>query len=662
VQADKCVQENNWEEATRWYQAAIPQLTEADSIVKYSLELSNCYFERAYLDSAFDLLNQLDSIEFLHPNDYYKARIAVELGVYFVKVGKLNQGKSKYEEALNIYENGSFEKDFSSNGHYAKACENYGFVLNQIGINNDKALDYARQASEIYYNSENYPGYFNALNILATAYQRQNKFDSSLMYYNKCLTESYELKDSSHIATTIGNLGALYSYQGLDRKAIEYFIQGAVWDSLYGSTSDFIVDLNNIGATYIDLKEFDKGIEYINRAIDMAKSIGDIEQQAFASVNLYRLLTNSGNFEQAELEGLRADSLVEQVGSKSLFITHIVNRGNNKERQQRYPEAETYFRLAVDTAMFYDIKDKQWNAQNNLGVNLYRQERYQEAFREYNLARNLLDTIQDNSQEAKIVELQSAYESELKNNQIIDLDRKKKAAELLAVKRRNGLLVAFGIGLFLILGTALLLRSRQKNLSLIKQLNTKNAEVESLNNNLSSTIYELEGEKRKRRHFQTKLNQSLNKITSGSIFAWVRSDDGVQMVLKRSGSGKKHTFHLRDVVYIENIIGTNQAYFYTTFGSVYTKNFRVSFLDKLGADQNPFTKDIFEAGFRRVNESMAVNLLHVVAMSQQKVKLHLSGILTRNDAVLNLKTEIDVNLSNNIWENLHRDWNDLYFV
>ena len=115
----------------------------------------------------------------------------------------------------------------------------------------EKAIEYSNNALEL--DSKN----FDALLCMAFAYENLNNYDKTIEYYNKAL----ELKPNSTVI--YNNLANLYYNELNDKdKAIDYLNKAIELDS-----NDAFA-WANLAITYNKSKNYQKAIEYANKAVD----------------------------------------------------------------------------------------------------------------------------------------------------------------------------------------------------------------------------------------------------------------------------------------------------------------------------------------------------------------------------------------------------------
>jgi CHAT domain-containing protein/tetratricopeptide (TPR) repeat protein len=76
-------------------------------------------------------------------------------------------------------------------------------------------------------------------------------------------------------ATTLHNIGFVYSNLGEKRKALEYLNQAVLLERAVGDKAGEAKSLNAIGLAYSDLGEKEKALEYYDQALPLRRAVGD---------------------------------------------------------------------------------------------------------------------------------------------------------------------------------------------------------------------------------------------------------------------------------------------------------------------------------------------------------------------------------------------------
>jgi tetratricopeptide (TPR) repeat protein len=91
-------------------------------------------------------------------------------------------------------------------------------------------------------------------------------------------------------ATTLNNIGAVYSALGDQQQALVYYDQALPMHRQVGNRAMEATTLNNMAYTYFQQGQPDHTVEMLRQAIDLDKAIGSVAQEAGHSYNLAYVL------------------------------------------------------------------------------------------------------------------------------------------------------------------------------------------------------------------------------------------------------------------------------------------------------------------------------------------------------------------------------------
>jgi signal transduction histidine kinase len=109
------------------------------------------------------------------------------------------------------------------------------------------------------------------LNILGIVYQYQAKYDSSDIFLNQFLRIATEAENQELISSAYNNLAINYKNRSDFETSIRYFIEALKGYEMLGLDESSAAVLNDIGNTYIYMKNYEMALGYLNKTIDLLK-------------------------------------------------------------------------------------------------------------------------------------------------------------------------------------------------------------------------------------------------------------------------------------------------------------------------------------------------------------------------------------------------------
>ena len=139
-------------------------------------------------------------------------------------------------------------------------------------------------------------GEATTLNNIGLVYSALGEKQKALDYYNQALPIRRAVGDSGGEATTLSNIGVVYSALGAKQKALDFYNQAlpiyrAVGDSeaLRRNRGGEATTLNNIGRVYSALGAKQKALDFYNQALPIYRAVGDSGGEATTLNNIRTL-------------------------------------------------------------------------------------------------------------------------------------------------------------------------------------------------------------------------------------------------------------------------------------------------------------------------------------------------------------------------------------
>ena len=166
----------------------------------------------------------------------------------------------------------------------AASYNNLGIIYrNQGGL--DKALDYYLTSLRIYESLNNKEGVATTKNNIANLYAFKKDYAEAMNYLEESYNLFLELKDEKRIVGSLNNLGNLNLDIQLYDKALNYFVDATELSAKLGLKSPD--PLNNIGNIYYRQGNYQRAVEYYDRALS-------IERENNNKLGILNIVTNLG--------------------------------------------------------------------------------------------------------------------------------------------------------------------------------------------------------------------------------------------------------------------------------------------------------------------------------------------------------------------------------
>ena len=377
--------------------------------------------------------------------------------------GRINNHSGKYDTALI-----SFKKALSI---YTKTNNKIGIMesYNSIAVtywyisDYKKALSNNKKALEISNEIQNAEGKAIALNNIGLIYSSLGDYDNALKYFIKALKFFEELKSDSQAGVLI-NIGIIFGkILKENEKALYYYFKALkiVEKKMNRETS---ILFYNIGTVYTEMEDYEKAVEYLNKALKLYKQFGDKSGIAYIFMNFGIIFEQKGNYKLSKENYLKSEEIFMEINDNYniSLINNFIAEINIKMRN--FNESQKNLKKSRIIAIQIGAKDL---LKDNYGIfsDLFAAKKdYKDAYEYHKLYFELHDSLYNEETNSKINELEIRYETEKKEKQILFLS-KQNETEKLNAKKQKLLKYLFLTGLLLILVTALLLylNIKQKN-------------------------------------------------------------------------------------------------------------------------------------------------------------------------------------------------------
>lgn len=387
-------------------------------------------------------------------------------------------------------------------------------------INSDSAFIYARKALVESIKINNKKSIAHSYNTLGSNFENISSLDSALFYYDKSLNIKLALKDFNGIANSYNNIGIVYDEKGEYLKSLEnYFKALEIYENHESSFDKVPMVLVNIGVVYKKQREYNKTLDYYKRALDIYKknkydvgivittgNIGSVllELKKYhlsidyseKAKKLYSSLGYKRYVPYMDLQIAKArDSLKEFTEAEKLYFSSInqfkednnfleltdakLSLANNYYLRNLYSKSNNEALEVIKLIQKKDFKDLEIKALKLISKNYFKLQKYKEAYLYKVKFSSLKDSLFEKEKTKSIFELETKYQTEKKEKELLKTKAEKVTTEL---KLNNQKQLTYGLigGLALLLlgGYSLVQRNKRKHqLAIAKE---KEANLQSI--------------------------------------------------------------------------------------------------------------------------------------------------------------------------------------
>ncbi|MBP7166770.1 MAG: tetratricopeptide repeat protein [Bacteroidia bacterium] len=309
-----------------------------------------------------------------------------------------------------------------------------------------QTLDYWNQSIAVFDSIGDKAGVANLLSNLGAVFFNQGDDASALDYYLKSLKQAEEIEDTLRIVTTCINIGAVYfNKKATHSKAKEFYLRALPLSEKINDLDAIGTVTVNLGEIYLENNSLDTALFYFEKSL---KAYEGSENLPYTLINIGKVYRKQAQYDKAIDFQQRAYDYAKGLDSKNDMALALIalaetyaEKGEYKVALEKFHEAEV---ISKEIGADYQLKD----AYQGLSSAYARIKDYNNAYRYQALLLNIKDTLYNLDIEKKLGTLQFSFEIDKKESKISLLTKDKEIQEQ-EIKRqklvRNSFIGGFAI-------------------------------------------------------------------------------------------------------------------------------------------------------------------------------------------------------------------------
>jgi len=245
-----------------------------------------------------------------------------------------------------------------------RALHNYGDVLQVLG-KNDEALDAFNEMLVRAYR-------LNLKSKGGAAHSRigrlcldTGRLEDSQTHFEAALALFEDSKDDRGIASTVDEIGKLHWLRGDYQKALEFTQRALTMQRKIGDRRSIALSLNNLGLVYQDSGQFKLALDAFEQALRIRREIGDLVGVSISLNNLGTVAQDQRDDQRALQLFLEAYEVAKETGDRNRIALVLTSLGETYNRLGDPSKAIHYLKQAEEIAD--ELGDKLGLAQEKLG-------------------------------------------------------------------------------------------------------------------------------------------------------------------------------------------------------------------------------------------------------------------------------------------------------
>jgi len=293
------------------------------------------------------------------------------LGLICWKTGKYREALSHLDKAREIFEKNCDDRSMAmvltntANVRLAtdEAEQAHKEYLKALGIC-QRIGDRAKQSS--------------ICNNLGSIMLRQARYQDSLQYFQQGLEIDRALGNITGQATKLNNMAVMLGSMGRHEEAMADFEQALRIDTATGNLDGQMRKLGNIATLYAIKSDYPRALEYIDRALDIARKINSSGYYGQFLSQKLGYLGETGDNQGAKVVGEEALKVIEESGNLSQLTTLYSSLADIYYDTGETDRALKYSQQAVEIIgqhqLFEVYKENSWFTHNRILERMGRQE------------------------------------------------------------------------------------------------------------------------------------------------------------------------------------------------------------------------------------------------------------------------------------------------
>jgi serine phosphatase RsbU (regulator of sigma subunit)/uncharacterized protein HemY len=366
--ADDTNKANLLHEISRGYLYELHNMEKVNEYAHQQLELSQkLQFKKGI---AFGYLNK--GIFFWSTGDYktalyhYKKSLRIMLRIgnkkgassCYLNIGQVCVEQGNYKEAEKYMLKGiNGKEEIGDKRGLSSGYNNIG-NLYQYQSEYAKALEYHLKALKIREEMNDKVGISMSYNNIGLVFYSQGKTHEALQYYKSGTKIQEELDDKLGLGNIYNNIGNIYGDRGNFQEALIYHIKSLKVREAVNDRQGMALSYNNIGNTYLQLKKLSLAIDYQRKGLEMCLRIGNKKETVNAYVGVGNLYREQGQYTQAISAFDTAYSITKEMNFKEGILQAYSGYADTYTKSRQFRKAVEY------TKLLHTLRDSLLNTDN----------------------------------------------------------------------------------------------------------------------------------------------------------------------------------------------------------------------------------------------------------------------------------------------------------
>jgi CHAT domain-containing protein/uncharacterized protein HemY len=334
--------------------------------------IGNCYKRLGNYDRSGELLEQALAMKRELGN-------RLEEGKTLSHLGLLSWEKAEYDEAVRHFNQAvAIGKEVGDAKLEGSALNNLSLVYDELG-DYERSLQQYGEVLELYRRTDFPRGESDTLGNIGGVYLLLGRYREAMGYYEQALAISEQLDSKPSMSQDLGNLALCHLGLGEIPGALERLDRALSLARQAGLEKETADWLKGKGDLFHDIGRHSEGMELYRQALATYEAAGLKRELAEALNELATIHLQLGDMASAEEYQRRSLELARSIGFTRGVLASLVALGELEWRRQRFEEAATFLREALEGALEIDDRNLASSCRTQLVLTLRDQGKLEEA-------------------------------------------------------------------------------------------------------------------------------------------------------------------------------------------------------------------------------------------------------------------------------------------
>jgi len=314
-------------------------------ILNYTLKLSN---KIEYLDGQIKCNEQFIKI-FTTRNEIKKIKNFIDKSIYLRQVyyEKNHDDTININKLISLYEKNA--EIFLINSEVLSAIEFYKKILNLSEIQGNIYISAKTSKS------------------IADCYRLKNDNTNAATYYLQSVKFYEELKSEENLQEIFYLLGITFYEMGNIKLSLNNFYSSLEISEKLKNNDYTLLCYSNISSIYVNLKLFDKALDYNNKSLKLLKNVTDTFSLTTSYIRQAEILFEMEDYENSEVYFIKCIEFLKNNSQPSVIANAYNGLGKLYDKLENHSEAYKYFLISMSIRNKFGNTDDIANSYINIG-------------------------------------------------------------------------------------------------------------------------------------------------------------------------------------------------------------------------------------------------------------------------------------------------------